>query len=265
MYNENGFALVPELFSAAEINSLKGRLPAIFAGDGPWKVVEKDGASVRSVYGPHFTDALFNRLTRDKRILEPAERIIDDYVYIHQVKINFKAGFTGDAWEWHQDYIFWLKEDGILKSDLITAAVYLDEVTEFNGPMFFIPGSHKESMLDVEGDEAIPPEYEGRPRWISNLIADLKYSIPKETVARLIRSRGIVAPKGMPGSVLFFHPNVVHASPSNISPFDRIMALITYNSVNNRPVGAATRRPDFLCGREFSAVRPEPSAGLSAD
>jgi ectoine hydroxylase len=34
-------------------------------------------------------------------------------VYIYQFKINVKAAFGGDVWQWHQDYIFWRNEDGM--------------------------------------------------------------------------------------------------------------------------------------------------------
>jgi len=120
-------------------------------------------------------------------------------------------------------------------------------------------------VIDLDADETALADYRGSPSWISSLTADLKYSIPKDGIERLIRSRGVVAPRGAAGSVLFFHPNIVHASPSNILPFDRALVLITYNSVDNKPVGTRRQRPEFLCGREFSAVRPDASTCLSMD
>ncbi|HEU5136504.1 MAG TPA: phytanoyl-CoA dioxygenase family protein [Steroidobacteraceae bacterium] len=264
-YEQDGFVLIPEAFSEQEIACLKQRLPFFAAEESPRRVVEKDGVSVRSVYGPHLTDALFQRLTRDKRLLDPVMRIIGGDTYVYQTKINFKKGFGGDVWQWHQDYIFWLKEDGVPKPQLITAAVYLDEVTEFNGPLYLIPGSHKENVIDVDADETALGSYRESPSWISNLTADLKYSISKEGVARLIRRRGVAAPRGAAGSVLLFHPNVVHASASNILPFDRVLVLITYNRVDNKPQGTQQQRPDFLCGREFSALRPDLFTPLAAD
>jgi L-proline 4-hydroxylase len=263
-YEKDGFVLIPDAFSAQEVACLKKRLPVHAAEEGPRRVVEKDGVSVRSVYGPHLTDALFHRLTRDKRLLDPVTRILGGDTYVYQTKINFKKGFAGDIWQWHQDYIFWLKEDGVPTPQLITAAVYLDEVTEFNGPLFLIPGSHKESIIDVDADDTALDRYRESPTWISNLTADLKYSISKEGIARLIQRRGIAAPRGAAGSVLLFHPNVVHASASNILPFDRVLVLITYNSVDNKPLETHKKRPDFLCAREFSALSPDLFTPLAA-
>ena len=37
-------------------------------------------------------------------MIEPIEQIFGEKVYMHQYKINAKSAFTGDVWQWHQDY-----------------------------------------------------------------------------------------------------------------------------------------------------------------
>lgn len=255
-YAEQGFIFLPEVFDPAEIERMRMRLPEILAEDSPRRVLEKDGKTVRSVYGAHLTDRVFEQLTRDPRILGLAQRIVGDDVYVHQFKINCKFGFGGDVWSWHQDYIFWLKEDGVASPDLTTIVVFLDEVNEFNGPLCFIPGSHKQAVVDVPGSDVVPEQYSNCAPWISNLTAEIKYSVPRDVVARLAGKHGIVAPKGPPGSVLLFHPNLIHGSSANISPLDRMMVLVTYNSVRNTPVRTANPRPEFLCARNYAALEP---------
>jgi ectoine hydroxylase len=256
-YDDAGFLLIPEVFSPEEIAALRARLPAILAEDSPRRIMEKDGTTVRSVYGSHVTDPLFGQLASDWRIVRSVERIVKSRVYVHQSKINWKGSFSGDAWAWHQDYIFWQKEDGVSRPDLTTAAVFLDEVNEFNGPISFIRGSHKKLVIDVEGKQTSHEVYRQCPPWISNLTAEIKYSVPNEMVSVLARGHEMVAPKGLPGSVLFFHPNVVHASASNISPFNRAVVMITYNSIHNIPTKLENVRPDFLCSRDYTAVTPQ--------
>ena len=34
-------------------------------------------------------------------------------VYVHQFKLNAKAAFEGDVWQWHQDYGTWARDDGM--------------------------------------------------------------------------------------------------------------------------------------------------------
>jgi ectoine hydroxylase len=181
-------------------------------------------------------------------------QILRSAVYVYQFKVNAKVAFQGDVWEWHQDYIFWQREDGLPEPWLVTASLFLDEVNEFNGPLMIVPGSHKEGVIEPMRTSGVPAGYEESPGWIANLTADLKYSLNKDCVARLVSARGIVAPKGPAGSVLFFHPNVVHGSVPNMSPFDRRLVLITYNHAANRQTKNA--RPEFLASRNAERLSP---------
>jgi ectoine hydroxylase-related dioxygenase (phytanoyl-CoA dioxygenase family) len=262
-YEEQGFIFIPNCFSADEVRIMKNELPAIFAEDSPRRVVEKDSKIVRSVYGSHSTNKIFGYLARHPRLVEPAIQVLGGQSYIHQFKINAKAAFGGDLWEWHQDYIFWRNEDGIQTDQLVNVVVFLDEVNEFNGPMIFIPGSHKVGAIDVAAQtpafangEAANNPYANSPAWISNLTADLKYSLERETIAHFVAQHGIVAPKGPAGSVLFFHSNLMHSSAANMSPYDRTIAIMTYNSVENKPHPVANPRPDFLVARDYTPVVP---------
>ena len=43
-------------------------------------------------------------LARVQHMIDPVEQIFQQKVYMHQYKINAKWAFTGDVWQWHQDY-----------------------------------------------------------------------------------------------------------------------------------------------------------------
>ncbi|MGA9769789.1 MAG: phytanoyl-CoA dioxygenase family protein [Blastocatellia bacterium] len=264
-FEEKGFVLIPEYFSRSEVAVMRAELASEFAEDSPRRVVEKDGDVVRSVYGSHRSNEIFRRLAYHPRLVEPAMQILGSQVYVYQFKINAKAAFTGDVWEWHQDYIFWLKEDGMPTERVVNAIVFLDEVSEFNGPLFVVPGSHKEGVFDIPSGEELagmkaklPDVYKNTPAWISNLTADLKYSLSKEVITDLIRRRGIASPKGPEGSVLFFHCNLVHGSTNNISPFGRVNVIISFNSIDNIPVSDKEPRPEFLVSRDSTPIIPLP-------
>ena len=32
---------------------------------------------------------------------------------MHQFKLNAKAAFEGEVWQWHQDYGTWARDDGM--------------------------------------------------------------------------------------------------------------------------------------------------------
>jgi ectoine hydroxylase len=263
-YRRDGFLLLPAVFSPEEVAAMKGELPGVFAEDSPARVMEKDTGVVRSVYGSHRTREAFARLVRDRRLLEPARRILEDEVYVHQFKVNAKLAFQGEVWEWHQDYIFWRNEDGMPSPRVITIALFLDEVNEFNGPLLFVPGSHEGGVIEPRARKQAGGS---EPSWKADVAAALSYTVQQDTLAEMVAARGIAAPKGPAGSVLFFDGNVVHGSAPNMSPFDRMLALVTYNSVQNAPALRAAPRPEFLCGRDFTPVQPleaEPALELAA-
>ena len=259
-YEQEGYLFLSNYYSAAEVNVLKAELLKVFNEDTPKRVLEKERGLVRSVYGSHQTNEVFNQLSRHPRIVEPAQQLLGSEVYVYQFKINAKAAFGGDMWEWHQDYIFWKKEDGLRSERLASIAIFLDDVNEFNGPMFIIPGSQAEGVIDRSAqpvDKVLSYQvYENSPAWISNLTADLKYSLDRETVANLVSKYGLFAPKGPAGSALFFHSNLVHASSNNISPFDRTVVIVTFNSVENVPEWREKPRPDFIVSHDATPVVP---------
>jgi ectoine hydroxylase-related dioxygenase (phytanoyl-CoA dioxygenase family) len=257
-YEDNGFVLLPECFSKAEVHRMKIQLPIIFAEDTPKRVFEEEGKTVRAVHGVHKTDEIFQRLSRHPQLVQPAMQLIGSKVYIYQFKINAKAAFRGDIWEWHQDYIFWRKEDGVPTSRLVNAVVLLDDMNEFNGPLFVIPGSHKEGMIDVVARNTSSQSEAKikRPAWMSNFSAKLKYSLNRELVADLVLKYGIHSIKASAGSLLLFDSNIVHASPSNISPFNRSIVIVTYNSIENIPLPVPNPRPEFLVSFDYQPVEP---------
>ncbi len=76
---------------------------------------------------------------------------------------------------------------------------------------------------------------------------------------------GIVAPKGRAGSVVFTHCNLVHGSAPNMSPFNRALAIVTYNSVENALLPVESPRPEFLVSRQFDPITPVAEDALLAN
>lgn len=250
-YHQNGFLVMRNYFSPIEIEILLDELPNIFNHDTPRRILEKSGA-VRTVFASHTDNEVYNALSRLPRLVEPAKQLLDSDVYIHQFKINAKVALEGEQWEWHQDFLYWHKEDGMPRSRVVTAAVFLQEVNEFNGPMLVTPGSHRDGMIDVMAQA----NGNGGPAWMATLTADLKYKINKEILTRVTERQEIQAIKGAAGFVLFFDGNLFHASANNLSPRDRLSVFITYNSVENTLVNVPNPRPQFIASRDFTPVEP---------
>ncbi|MFE8925817.1 MULTISPECIES: phytanoyl-CoA dioxygenase family protein [Streptomyces] len=254
-YEEDGYLLLPRYLRREEIDVLRAELPVVFEEDSPRRVLEEGSGAVRGVHGVHETNPVFRTLVRLPRLVEPARQLLGSDVHVFQFKINAKLALVGDVWEWHQDYRFWHDEDGMPTDRALSAAILLDDVDEFNGPLMFVPGSHREGLCAVHTRDA---------DWTQTLTSKLKYSLRVEALAAAAKQRGIVAPKAPAGSVLLFHSNILHGSGPNMSPDNRTMVLISYNSVDNPLRDVPNPRPAFLASRTPDPVRTVGDDALAA-
>jgi len=241
-FQDQGYLFLPEVFDPEEVGVLMAETPGIFAQDRPENVREKDGKTVRTTFAAHTFNHAFGLLGRHPRLVEPVMQLLGGPVYMHQFKINAKAAFDGDVWQWHQDYGTWARDDLMPEPRAMNIALFLDDVTEFNGALMFIPGSHREGKLEA-GHDVSTTSY---PLW----------TLDNDTVARLVEAGGLVAPKGKAGSVVLFHCNLVHASPANISPYDRTIVYLSLCHVDNHI--RRFKRPEWIAHRDFTPIEPAP-------
>ena len=102
-FEDDGYLFFPSLFTSAEIAVLTDEVPRLYAQRRPENVREKDSDAVRTNFAAHLYSAPFARLARHPRMVKPVEQIFGEPLYMHQFKINGKAAFDGDVWQWHQD------------------------------------------------------------------------------------------------------------------------------------------------------------------
>ncbi|MGC5016356.1 phytanoyl-CoA dioxygenase family protein [Streptosporangium sp. DT93] len=250
-YHEDGFVVVPDVLTPRDVARIRNEVERLYGEDHPGRVLEKDGRTIRGVHGCHQSSELFSRLVRLPDLLGPAEQLLNGKVYVYQSKVNAKRALHGDVWPWHQDYIFWEREDGMPAPSVTNVALFLDDATPYNGPLLFVPGSHRMGTVPTERRRD-----GGQKSWKSNLAADLDYALTAEQLASLIARLGIRAATGAAGSLLLFDPRLVHGSGTNMSPHDRQLVIITYNSVDNVPREMPNRRPEFLSASDTTPLAP---------
>jgi len=237
--DEFGYIILPDWFSYEEVNNVRKEMTAVFREKTEANIVEKSSGEVRTAMGLHLRNKLFDNLTRHPKFFEPARQIRGDNLYIQQTKINVKAAFTGEVWQWHYDFATHSGEDGSAKPLALNLHVFLDDVTEFNGPLFFIPKSHKYGTVPSKLDR----ETTSYPLW----------TVDQETVKNLVKENGIVSARGNAGTSVIFVDNLVHGSAQNMSPMDRAIFSAILNPCDN----AQTKflRPDYKHGRIFKPIK----------
>jgi len=237
-FKELGYLFVENAFDSEEVKNMTKELPGLYNLEREEVQKEKNGKAVRTIFAAHKFNDMCKKVSRHPRIVNPAKQLLGGDVYIHQFKINAKAAFDGDLWQWHQDYGTWKNDDGMPAGLALNVGLFLDDVTQFNGPLNFIPRSHRDGYIDATHDVTTT----SYPLWTIN----------NQTISSLIEKGGIVAPSGKAGSMIFFDSSLVHGSPSNMSPWDRTIIYISLNRTSNHIT--KFNRPEYKAHRNFDPI-----------
>jgi len=242
-FDSEGYLFFPSLFAAAEVNVLNAAVPELYSRREVYNVREKGSDAVRTNFAAHLISEPFARLARHPRMVEPVQDLFGERLYMHQFKINGKMAFEGDVWQWHQDYGTWKNDDLMPTERAMNVAIFLDDVNEYNGALMFIPGSHKRGVIDARHDVTTT----SYPLW----------TIDSDLIRQLVQRAGgkhggIVSPKGPAGSMILFHSCLVHASGSNLSPWNRVAVYLSLCAVSNHI--RRFKRPEYIAHRDFTPI-----------
>jgi len=253
-FDEHGYLFFPSLFNPQEIQNLVDAVPELYSRQEAYNVREKGSQAVRTNFAAHLYSKPFAKLARHPRMVEPVEDLFGEKLYMHQFKINGKMAFEGDVWQWHQDYGTWLNDDMMPTERAMNVAIFLDDVNEFNGPLMFTPGSHKKGVIDAKHDLTTT----SYPLW----------TVDNALITQLVqragdKKGGIVSPTGPAGSMILFHSCLVHASTSNLSPWNRVSVYLSLCAVSNHI--RRHKRPEYIAHRDFTPIDCLPDDCLIKD
>ena len=252
-YEENGFIIFPEFFSEEEVGTLNWALEELKNDPSMVNreeyITEPDSSELRSIFSQHLYSSIFEQLISDRRILDKVEQILGSKAYIHQSRINVKPAYKGKSFPWHSDFETWHAEDGLPRCRAVTAWIMLSDNTQFNGPLYLMPESHKKFVACA--GETPKDNYK-------ESLKNQKYGVPTLDAMKILsKQKGITAALGKAGTLVFHDGNMMHGSPDNISPDSRTNAFFVYNSVENKPLepfAAKGERANFLCLKDFKAL-----------
>ena len=161
---------------------------------------------------------IYGLLARSERMIHCVNDLMDgtsDVCHFHS-KLMQKEPKVGGAWEWHQDYGYWYKNEFLFPDQLISVMVAITEATRENGCLQVIKGSHK--MGRVEHG------FVGEQTGASQRYVDLA-----------LKTMELVYVELNPGDALFFHSNILHRSDANVSDKSRWSLISVYNRQQNIP------------------------------
>lgn len=252
-FETNGFILFPGFFSEAEVAEFNRAFETLKADRNMMAreeyITEPGSNELRSIFSQHIFSPVFEGLSKDRRILDKVEQILGSKSYMHHSRINIKPAYKGKSFPWHSDFETWHAEDGLAHCRNVTAWVMLTDNTQFNGPLYLIPGSHK-TFVACAGETPKDNYKES--------LKHQRYGVPSlDAVRHLSEKHALAAALGKAGTLVLHDGNTMHGSPDNISPDARTNAFFVYNSVENTPqspFAAKNSRAPFLCLKDFSPL-----------
>ncbi len=256
-FERHGFVVLENLLDPGEVAALDAAVSGRIADlDGTDAVVREPGSDeVRSIFAfhverDHHRRGPLDRVAGDPRLAGAARQLLGSDVYVHQSRVNRKPALRGRDFQWHSDFETWHAEDGMPRMRALSASVWLTDNHEWNGSLQVMPGTHR---WFATCSEPTPPRNHERS------LRAQEVGVPDdETLFELYERSGITNVTGPAGSVLLFDCNLLHASPSNVSPLSRRNLFLVYNSVENaleEPFAARERRPEHLATRTVEPLR----------
>ena len=168
--------------------------------------------ALRRVSSPAEVSDAYREVMASSRIVEMVAGLIGPNVKLHHEKINSKLPGTATKVDWHQDFGFTPHSN----DDLITALLMVDEVTDENGPLEVVPGSHKGPL---------------EPLWHDGRFTG---SVDGATAGRCVASA--VRCTGPAGSVCLMHTRLLHGSAPNGSDGARTLYIAVYSAEDAVPL-----------------------------
>jgi ectoine hydroxylase-related dioxygenase (phytanoyl-CoA dioxygenase family) len=226
VFQENGYTLVPEMFSLKEIEVVMSdladlktqHLVADASGRNKGGMAVEDNETPRLQFDIHKTDSRFALMCRHPRLAGVMQELMGLPLYIYHSKLAFKAPFVGSVQYWHQDFGYWNVSHR--QPTMGSCLVMLDEHTEDNACMQVLAGSHRDGVVEHR--------YEPRESTGDNQLA-----IPPGPMIDHCHRYRRVQFIGQPGTIAAWHSNTMHASSHNISENPRRALIVAFNAVGN--------------------------------
>jgi ectoine hydroxylase-related dioxygenase (phytanoyl-CoA dioxygenase family) len=216
-FHRDGYVIRKQFFTKEEID----KLYRIAIGD---QVIRENALDLNDQTGKKTKltlwfqpgDDIYSLMIRSDRMVNSVKKLLDsDSPVCHfHTKLMQKEPKVGGAWEWHQDYGYWYKNQFLFPDQLVSVMIALTEANKANGCLQVIKGSHKLGRVNHG--------FSGEQVGADMVMVDHALQILEHVYVEL-----------EPGDALFFHSNILHRSEANTSDKPRWSIISCYNSLSN--------------------------------
>jgi len=217
LYHQQGYLIIKGFCKPVEVNKLyQTALDDNAMKNNALDLNDQSGKKTKlSLWFTPGND-VFGYLTRSEKMIGSVAQLLagDTPVCHFHSKLMQKEPKVGGAWEWHQDYGYWYKNQFMFPDELISVMVALTEANQQNGCLQVIKGSHKL----------------GR---VNHGFAGEQVGADMTMVNNALKTMELVYVELGPGDALIFHSNLLHRSEANLSDRPRWSIISCYNLQSN--------------------------------
>lgn len=203
-YQKNGYLLgLPPVFTEAEVADLN-------AGFQELQTLLRPGEDTKEIREWHETSRWLYDVCTHPQILAYVGDVLGPNFFLWASNFFAKAPNTTDTVAWHQDAYYW----PLSPHNSVTVWLAFTEVSEANGAMQVIPGSHRGGII----------KHQRRESTDSVLTLELEEgSFEADTAVSLALK---------PGAISLHDDNLIHGSPANPSDGWRIGLTMRFSGTN---------------------------------
>jgi len=202
-YRENGYVAGVRILNDEQVDALRGELAQLVDPDHPghhlfYEFHSNESADSEKVLfhalGAWRITAGLHDLLWHPGFTVPAAQLLEGQVRFWHDQIFYKPAHHGGVVLWHQDYSYWTRTKPVAH---VSCWIGLDDATQENGCLHYVPGSH---------------------RW--NLLPRVGFANDMEAIFALLTPEQRTAFNPVPielkqGECAFHHPFMVHGSYGN--------------------------------------------------
>ena len=196
-----------------------------------------DNPASRRVQAPTEVSDAYYEAMANSRMTDMVADLIGPDVKLHHTKINSKLPGAATEVKWHQDFLFTPHSN----SDVVTALLMVDDVTDDNGPLEVLNGSHKGQLHSIWQDGTFTGAVD-------------------EKVAADMQAASVKC-MGPAGSVCLMHTRLAHGSAPNRSDDPRTLIICVYSAGDAIPLTPnpvpTKHQGVFVRGEDRGQIRSE--------